>query len=83
MHCTMLCRTKREWQPNVQYQPLYSEALQRRIYLTVTTSALRAIDRAGGLDMYLPTNPAACSASVVAEQLRMLITEVCNSIWVA
>jgi ribosomal protein L28 len=60
----------------VQYQPLHSEALQRKIYLTVTTDALKRIDRAGGLDMYLLTNPMAARGSIVAEQLRGLVQAV-------
>jgi ribosomal protein L28 len=72
------CRTKRDWQPNVQYQALYSEALERKIYLHVTTDALKRIDRAGGLDMYLLTQPVTAHCSIVGEQLRGVITQVCD-----
>ena len=67
---------RREWQPNVQYQGLFSDALQRKIYVHVTTDALKRIDRAGGLDMYLLTQPVASHGSIVAEQLRGLISAV-------
>uniref|UniRef100_A0A061QVY0 Large ribosomal subunit protein bL28m n=1 Tax=Tetraselmis sp. GSL018 TaxID=582737 RepID=A0A061QVY0_9CHLO len=46
-------RTRRKWNPNVQKKRLYSETLGRMIPFKVTTCALKAIDRAGGLDNYL------------------------------
>jgi ribosomal protein L28 len=70
------CRTRRDWQPNVQYKYLYSEALQRQVKLHVSTQALKNIDRAGGLDMYLLTDPAAQRGSIVAEELRKVIVQV-------
>lgn len=70
------CRTKRDWKPNVQLKSLYSEVLERSIYLDVTTDVLKRIDRAGGLDMYLLTQPMASKTSIVAEQLRGLIRAV-------
>ena len=49
-------KTRRKWNPNVQYQKLYSEILDESIKFKVTTSALRSIDKAGGLDNYLLTS---------------------------
>lgn len=74
----MWCRTKRVWQPNVQTRPLFSEALQRQVLVDVTPAALKQMDRVGGLDMYLLTQPVAAQASLVAGQLRQLILQVCG-----
>ncbi len=41
-------RTRRIWRPNAQRKRVYSELLGRMIPLTVTTHALRCIDKAGG-----------------------------------
>lgn len=49
-------KTRRKWNPNVQYQKLYSEILDESIKFKVTTAALRSIDKAGGLDNYLLTS---------------------------
>ena len=45
--------TRRKFKPNVQMASLYSEILDEKIRFHVTTSALRSIDRVGGLDNYL------------------------------
>ncbi|MBF0189357.1 MAG: 50S ribosomal protein L28 [Magnetococcales bacterium] len=50
-------KTKRKWMPNIQRKSLYSATLKRRIRMTITTSALRTVDRAGGIDNYLLTTP--------------------------
>lgn len=46
-------RTKRKWSPNVQNKRIYSETLDKMIPFRVTTTALRTIDKVGGLDNYL------------------------------
>ncbi|BGP31761.1 hypothetical protein JCM10296v2_003535 [Rhodotorula toruloides] len=46
-------KTRRQWKPNVQQKNLWCEALGRHLKLKVTTSALRTIDKCGGLDAYL------------------------------
>lgn len=46
-------KTRRCWKPNRQKKRLFSLGLDRRVWLDVTTHALRCIDRAGGLDEYL------------------------------
>ena len=46
-------RTKRKWMPNIQSKNLYSEAMGTSVRVTITTQALRSVDRAGGLDLYL------------------------------
>ncbi|KAL6783865.1 MRPL28 [Auxenochlorella protothecoides x Auxenochlorella symbiontica] len=46
-------KTRRFWRPNSQYVNLYSPALERSVRVRVTASALRTIDKYGGLDGYL------------------------------
>ena len=56
--CVILyLRTKRTWHPNVQRKTFYSEILDTSLKLRVTTSAMRCIDKAGGLDAYLYHTP--------------------------
>uniref|UniRef100_K3X5B7 Large ribosomal subunit protein bL28m n=1 Tax=Globisporangium ultimum (strain ATCC 200006 / CBS 805.95 / DAOM BR144) TaxID=431595 RepID=K3X5B7_GLOUD len=46
-------KTRRAWKVNHQWKHLYSEALDEKIGLNVTTHTLRCVDKAGGLDNYL------------------------------
>ena len=48
--------TKRKFRPNVFIKRVYSEILDAMIPFHLTTSALRSIDKAGGLDNYLLKN---------------------------
>jgi large subunit ribosomal protein L28 len=48
--------TKRKFRPNVFIKRVYSEILDDMIPFHITTSALRSIDKAGGLDNYLLKN---------------------------
>mmetsp|Transcript_45868 Transcript_45868/g.111856 ORF Transcript_45868/g.111856 Transcript_45868/m.111856 type:complete len:212 (+) Transcript_45868:14-649(+) len=48
--------TKRTFKPNVFKKRVYSEILDEMIPFHLTTSALRSIDNAGGLDNYLLTS---------------------------
>jgi large subunit ribosomal protein L28 len=45
--------TRRKFKPNVFLKRIYSETLDAMIRFHVTASALRSIDKAGGLDNYL------------------------------
>mmetsp|Transcript_18616 Transcript_18616/g.33711 ORF Transcript_18616/g.33711 Transcript_18616/m.33711 type:complete len:192 (-) Transcript_18616:42-617(-) len=45
--------TKRKFKPNVFKKRVYSEILNEMIQFHLTTSTLRSIDKAGGLDNYL------------------------------
>ena len=45
--------TKRTFKPNVFKKRVYSEILDEMVKFHLTTSALRSIDKAGGLDNYL------------------------------
>jgi large subunit ribosomal protein L28 len=48
--------TKRTFKPNVFLKRVYSETLDEMMRFHLTTSALRSIDKAGGLDNYLLTS---------------------------
>jgi large subunit ribosomal protein L28 len=48
--------TKRKFKPNVFVKRVYSEVLDEMVPFHLTTSALRSIDKAGGLDNYLLTS---------------------------
>ncbi|CAJ0757198.1 981_t:CDS:2 [Entrophospora sp. SA101] len=48
-------RSRRSFKPNVQKVKLYSVALDERIRIKCTTTALKHIDLKGGLDRYLLT----------------------------
>ena len=50
-HCNI--KTNHKWMPNIQTKALFSETLGQSIRLTITTQALRSVDKAGGLDLYL------------------------------
>ena len=41
------------WTPNTQWKSLYSHLLDRALRVRVSTTALRCIDKAGGLDAYV------------------------------
>jgi large subunit ribosomal protein L28 len=47
---------KRKFRPNVFTKRVYSEILDEMVRFHLTTSALRSIDKAGGLDNYLLTS---------------------------
>lgn len=51
-----LKKTKRKFKPNVFKKRLYSEILDEMIQFHATTSAIRTIDKLGGLDNYLLTS---------------------------
>jgi len=46
-------KTRRTWKPNVQRKRIWSDLLERYVRCRLTTTALRNIDRAGGLDNYI------------------------------
>lgn len=48
--------TKRKFKPNVFLKRVYSEVLDEMVQFHLTTSTLRSIDKAGGLDNYLMKN---------------------------
>jgi large subunit ribosomal protein L28 len=46
-------KTRRTWKPNAQHVPLWSEMLQEKLRVRLTTTALELVDKAGGLDSYI------------------------------
>lgn len=46
-------RTKRRFLPNLCSVTLESEALKKRVRLTISAAALRSVEHRGGLDGYL------------------------------
>ena len=46
-------RTRRRFLPNLQHTSMQSELLGRTVTLRVTTSAIRTIEKHGGLDAFL------------------------------
>ena len=46
-------RTRRRFLPNLQSARMHSEVLDRQISLRVSTSAMRTVEKHGGLDAYL------------------------------
>ena len=46
-------RTRRRFLPNLQSTRMQSEVLNREISLRVSTSAMRTVEKHGGLDAYL------------------------------
>ena len=52
-------RTRRRFLPNMQKASLLSDTLGESIQLRLTTSAIRTIEKRGGLDAFLLSTPAA------------------------
>ena len=46
-------RTRRRFLPNLQSTRMHSEVLNRQISLRVSTSAMRTVEKHGGLDAFL------------------------------
>ncbi|CBQ71833.1 related to MRPL24-mitochondrial ribosomal protein, large subunit [Sporisorium reilianum SRZ2] len=46
-------KTARTWAPNIQSKKLWSDTLEQFVRAKVSTSALRTMDKLGGLDRYL------------------------------
>jgi len=67
--------TKRHWLPNVQRKRLFSATLGRSLELSVTTTALRTIDRFGGLDEYLLRSQQGQLRSALGEKLKRTVQD--------
>lgn len=50
-------RTRRRFLPNIQRGSLLSDALGETVPLRLSTSAIRTIEKRGGLDAYLLSTP--------------------------
>ena len=46
-------RTRRRFLPNLQVTRMHSEVLDRKVNLRVSTSAMRTVEKHGGLDAFL------------------------------
>ena len=51
-------RTRRKFLPNLQRTSMSSEILGRNVTLRVSTSAIRTVEKHGGLDAFLQTRNA-------------------------
>ena len=68
-------RTKRRFLPNLQNISFSSEKLGRSIQLRVATSAIRTVEKKGGLDEYL-LNTSNTKLPVVALKLKKQILSI-------
>lgn len=65
-------KTKRWFKPNVFKKRVYSEILDEMIRFHITTSALRTIDKVGGLDNYLLNSRHVTDGEGLAAKKRIL-----------
>ena len=64
-------KTRRRFLPNLQHATMHSEALGRRVSLRLSTSAMRTIEKHGGLDGYLlNTKMTKLQDSLIGQQLK-------------
>lgn len=68
----------RKFKPNVFVKRVYSEILDEMVRFHITTSALRSIDKAGGLDNYLLTSRHVTSGEGLKTKNRILRKMWCN-----
>lgn len=61
-------RSSRRFEPNLQPVTLRSEALRRKVRLSISTRALRTVEKHGGLDAYLVRTP---DEKLAPEALRL------------
>jgi large subunit ribosomal protein L28 len=64
--------TRRTFKPNVFLKRVYSSVLDSMIPFHLTTSTLRSIDKAGGLDHYLLTNSSIVEGEGLAIKRKIL-----------
>ena len=64
--------TKRKFKPNVFIKRVYSETLDEMVRFHLTTSALKSIDKMGGLDNYLLTSPHVTSGEGLKVKKRII-----------
>ncbi len=46
-------RTRRRFLPNLQEASLFSDALNKQVQVRLTTSAIRTVEKRGGIDAFL------------------------------
>jgi len=66
-------RTRRRFLPNLQSTRMQSEILGRQVSLRVSTSAMRTVEKHGGLDTYL-LQARNAELAVEAQELKREIT---------
>jgi len=64
--------TKRTFKPNVFKKRVYSEILDEMIPFHLTSSTLRSIDKAGGLDQYILTSKFVSEGEGLALKKRIM-----------
>ena len=65
-------RTRRKFLPNLQFATMDSEILGRKLKLRVSTSAIRTVEKHGGIDTYLIQ----AKNSELAEEARAIKSEI-------
>jgi len=68
-------KTRRRWLPNVQKKNFFSNILDRKIQLRVTTYVLRCMDKAGGFDQYILKTSDKKLDSEVGSKLKLEMKE--------
>lgn len=63
-------RTKRFWKPNIQWSSFHSDLLNRSFQVRVSTTALRCIKKAGGVDNYILFTPEREIDSAIGMELK-------------
>ncbi len=67
-------RTRRRFLPNLQTTRMHSDILGRKVSLRVSTSAMRTVEKHGGLDAFLLQ----ARNSELAEEARVLKREIAS-----
>ena len=65
-------RTRRRFLPNLQYAIIQSDVLGRKVSLRMSTSAMRTIEKHGGLDAFLMQ----ARNAELADEAKMLKREI-------
>ena len=66
-------RTRRRFLPNLQEASLYSDALGKPVQVRLSTSAIRTVEKRGGIDAYLLSTPSVklgIKAQVIRRQIQ-------------
>jgi len=64
-------KTRRSWKPNAVTKRLYSPLLEKSVKLKITTSVIKDIDHAGGIDEYILKRPHRIMQSDVGSRLKL------------
>ena len=72
-------KTKRRFMPNLQNVSFLSDKLGHKIRLRLSTSAIRSVEKKGGIDNYL-TDTCSCILSGKLKKLKKIIAEKSSTI---